>query len=225
MQTPRIPSRRSLYELRLSATHACHLHPPLPYYHSYPSIPFPRGAPYNGNWSAPPQFPSVSLLSWGGAFGNPGDGTARYWMLKLLNDEMRSGPPSGPYAPADADVLVSTTVSGGGAPLSSPFCADVLNLATMSMYCATGVINAITFASYGTPTGSCGSWAVGSCNAPNSTSIVESYCLGKASCTFNADTPTFGDVRWGWGGGRGWGGIGVCVGGGSVAAEGSQLRC
>ena len=85
----------------------------------YPSIPFTRGAPYNGAWTAPPQFPSVSLLSWGGAFGNPGDGTARYWALKLLNDEMRSGPPSGPYAAADADVLVTTTVSGGASPTPS----------------------------------------------------------------------------------------------------------
>ena len=173
----------------------------------YPSIPFPRGPPYNGPWTAPPQYPSVSLLSWGGAFGKPGDGTARYWVLKLLVDEFRAGPPAGTYAPADADVLVNTTVSGGAAPLSSPFCAEVINLAQMSMYCEQGFINAITFASYGTPTGSCGSWAVNpACNAPNSTAIVTAACVGKAACTFYADTPTFGCVR-GGGGRRRRGGV------------------
>jgi len=159
----------------------------------YPSIPFQRGPPYNGPWTAPPQYPSVSLLSWGGAFGNQGDGTARYWVLKLLTDNMKATGQSGTYAPADADVLVNTTVSGGAA-LSSPFCASVINLAQMEMQCPAGVIDAITFASYGTPTGSCGSWAVNaSCNAANSTAIVESFCKGKSYCSFPADTPTFGD--------------------------------
>jgi hypothetical protein len=157
----------------------------------YPSIPFTRGAPYNGNWTAPPQFPSVSLLSWGGAFGQMGDGTARYWSLKLLIDTFAPGAPAG--SAAAPDVLVNTTVTGGGVPVSSPFCAEVLNLDTMSFFCQTGVINAITFASYGTPVGTCGSWSVGACNAANSTAIVEGACLGKSSCSIDADTPVFGD--------------------------------
>ena len=160
----------------------------------YPSIPFARGAPYNGPWTAPPQYPSVSMVSWGGAFGQPGDGTARYWILKLLVDNFKAGPPAGAWAPAQADALVNTSVAGASGPVASPFCASVLNLATLSMYCATGVINAITFASYGTPTGACGSWAVNaSCNAANSTAIVEKACLGQASCSIDANTPTFGD--------------------------------
>ncbi len=159
----------------------------------YPSIPFPRGPPINGNWSAPPQFPSVSLLSWGGAFGNEGDGTARYWTLKLLVDSFAPGPPAGSSLTPDVIVNTSVTTSGGG-PVSSPFCAQVINLDNIEFYCATGVINAITFASYGTPTGSCGSWAVDpTCNAANTTSIVESLCLNKNSCSFAASTQRFGD--------------------------------
>jgi hypothetical protein len=161
----------------------------------YPSIPFNRGPPYNGNWTAPPQYPSVTMLSWGGAFGNAGDGTARYWILKLLGDNFRSGPPGGRFSSADADVILNTSVSGGSSPpLSSPFCADEPNLAVLEMFCATGVIDKILFASYGTPTGSCGSWAVNaSCNANNSVSVVESACLGKSRCSIKTDTPTFGD--------------------------------
>ena len=164
----------------------------------YPSIPFTRGAPYNGNWTAPPQYPSVTLLSWGGAFGNPGDGTARYWVLKLLVDSFTAGPPAGTAAPADADWLVNTSTSGAAAPLSSPFCADEINLSTLTMYCATGVIDAIVFASYGTPTGACGSYAVNaSCNAPTSRAVFERACVGQAACSVQTDTATFGDPCYG----------------------------
>jgi hypothetical protein len=164
----------------------------------YPSIPFQRGPPINGPWTAPPQYPSVSMLSWGGAFGNPGDGTARYWLLKLLVDEFHAGPPGGTYTPAAADQLVNTSTSAAPPPVSSPFCASVLNLDTLSMFCATGVINAITFASYGTPTGACGSYAVNAtCNARNSSAIVSSRCLGKAACAIPATTAVFSDPCYG----------------------------
>ena len=164
----------------------------------YPSIPFTRGPPISGPWTAPPQFPSVSLLSWGGAFGQQGDGTARYWVLKLLVDEFRAGPPAGSFAPSDADVLVATSVSGGGQALASPFCGSALNLSPLSLFCASGVINAVQFASYGTPSGACGSWAVNSsCNSANSTAVVEAACVGLAACTVVAGPPNFDDPCYG----------------------------
>ena len=162
----------------------------------YPSIPFQRGPPINGPWTAPPQYPSVSILSWGGAFGNQGDGTARYWVLDLLLKNFKAVGPAGSFAPADADVLVNTSVTAGSSgPVSSPFCAEVLNVEPITMYCAdAGAQMAITFASYGTPNGGCGQYVVNaSCNTPNSLAIVQGFCNGKQSCTFNADTPTFGD--------------------------------
>ena len=162
----------------------------------YPSIPFQRGPPINGPWTAPPQYPSVSILSWGGAFGNQGDGTARYWVLDLLLKNFKAIGPAGSFAPADADVLVNTSVAAGSSgPVSSPFCAEVLNVEPITMYCAdAGAQMAITFASYGTPNGGCGQYVVNaSCNTPNSLAIVQGFCNGKQSCTFNADTPTFGD--------------------------------
>jgi len=165
----------------------------------YPSINFPRGPPYNGPWTAPPQYPSVSMLSWGGAFGDAGDGTARYFALKLLLEQFRPGPPAGPFPAAAADVLVATNATGGGgAPLASPFCGSVPNLQTLSLFCAAGVISGVTFASYGTPTGACGTWAVNAtCNAPKTSAIVRAACVGKAACSIRADTPTFGDPCYG----------------------------
>ena len=55
-----------------------------------------------------------------------------------------------------------------------------------------GTISDITFASYGTPTGYCGSLAKGSCDAPTSLDVVKGLCVGKASCTVPSNVATFG---------------------------------
>jgi hypothetical protein len=129
--------------------------------------------------NAPPQFPSVALLNW-----TTGAGTARYWVLQLLLDE---------FAPGDA--IVNTTASP---PPASPFCGSIINLSDLTLTCPQGVISEIIFADYGTPTGSCGSWAVNaSCSAANSSSIVSAYCLGQQSCTVPATTAIFGDPCYG----------------------------
>ncbi len=167
----------------------------------YPSIPFNRGPPINGPWTAPPQFPSVSLLSWGGAFGSQGDGTARYWALKLLLDTFRPGPPAGTWAPGEADVLVNTSVVMGPPPAPAPtgaFTGEVLNLDTLTLACSDpgATIASLPFVAYGTPKGTCPSstgWTRGSCDAPNATEIVSKLCLGKASCTVPFTTEIFGD--------------------------------
>ena len=162
----------------------------------YPSIPFQRGPPISGNWTAPPQFPSVTLLSWGGAFGNPGDGTARYWILKLLVDNFRAGPPGGAYSAAEADALVATAVAGGGPPPASPFCGEVLNLDTMDLQCAdAGATLHVLYAEYGTPTGAgCGSWAKNpACTTPNASAIVQGLCEGRNSCSIPFTTAEMGD--------------------------------
>lgn len=127
----------------------------------------------------------------------------RYWVLKMLVDEMKAGAPAGPYSPAEADVLVTTTI---GSSAANPFCGTIINLATLQLACEdpSAVINAIQFASYGTPTGTCGNYAVGSCNAPNSTAIVSSYCLNKNNCSVPATTPIFGDPCYGAYTAAGW---------------------
>lgn len=126
----------------------------------------------------PPQFPSVAMLNW-----TTGAGNARYWVLKLLVDTTAVG-----------DAMPAT----GIAPtLSSPFCGTTINLANLTLTCTTGVIDAITFADYGTETGTCPAYTRGTCTDPNATAIVESYCLGRATCTVPATTPIFGDPCYG----------------------------
>ncbi|WP_198536975.1 BspA family leucine-rich repeat surface protein [Salegentibacter sediminis] len=55
------------------------------------------------------------------------------------------------------------------------------------------VVTAVNFASYGTPTGGEGDYALGWCHAANSQQIVESYALGKNSFTIPATNEVFGD--------------------------------
>lgn len=51
----------------------------------------------------------------------------------------------------------------------------------------------ITFASYGTPDGSCGSFVLGGCHASNSASIVGAAMIGNNSATIAASNGVFGD--------------------------------
>jgi hypothetical protein len=55
------------------------------------------------------------------------------------------------------------------------------------------VFTAVTFASYGTPNGSCGSFTIGSCHAAGSQAIVENALIGNNSGTINANNGVFGD--------------------------------
>jgi hypothetical protein len=49
------------------------------------------------------------------------------------------------------------------------------------------------FASYGTPSGACGAFATGACNASSSVAVVEALCVGRNSCSIPATNATFGD--------------------------------
>ena len=67
--------------------------------------------------------------------------------------------------------------------------------APVSFSCgAGGVFTGVTFASFGTPSGSCAAgFSKGSCDAANSTAILAAACVGKPSCTIAVSTALFGD--------------------------------
>ncbi|XP_022993850.1 beta-galactosidase 16 [Cucurbita maxima] len=52
-------------------------------------------------------------------------------------------------------------------------------------------ISNILFASFGTPSGDCQSYAVGMCHSPNSRAIVEHACLGRAKCVIPISNRNF----------------------------------
>ncbi|EGD76938.1 hypothetical protein PTSG_07279 [Salpingoeca rosetta] len=141
------------------------------------------GSPPIPEWDIPdPQYPSVSMLNW-----TSGEGNARYWVLKLMIEELAPG-----------DKLVHTTMS---TTPHSPLCAKVdghVGYGNVSLMCHEddAVITNITFASFGTPTGTCGHYKTGACDASNTTAIVTAMCKGKRACTV-ASYPTFGDPCYG----------------------------
>lgn len=56
------------------------------------------------------------------------------------------------------------------------------------------VFSSVDFASFGTPTGTCGSYALGGCNSGTTLGYVQSMCLGLATCnTIYVNTAVFGD--------------------------------
>nr|GMC56061.1 beta-galactosidase 3 [Ipomoea batatas] len=69
----------------------------------------------------------------------------------------------------------------------------MLHQAKVHLHCAPGQsISAITFASYGTPLGTCGSFKRGTCHAENSRKILEKECLGRKSCKVAISNTFFG---------------------------------
>jgi len=54
-------------------------------------------------------------------------------------------------------------------------------------------ISSVQFASYGTPTGTCGNFSLGKCIGGSSTAVVVDKCLDRNSCTFPIANNVFGD--------------------------------
>jgi hypothetical protein len=80
------------------------------------------------------------------------------------------------------------------APGANAICGTTKENAALTLACPSGQsIASVGFASYGTPSGSCGSFATGTCNASASVSVVSQACIGKASCSVTANNATFGD--------------------------------
>jgi hypothetical protein len=101
-------------------------------------------------------------------------------------------------APGSYSCACNAGFTGDGA-LCTPVpsdgtCGSTNEAGTIQLTCPAGsVIQQVVFASYGTPTGSCGAFALGSCNASSSASTVSSLCVGQQSCTVSADNSVFGD--------------------------------
>ncbi|XP_021667108.2 beta-galactosidase 5 isoform X2 [Hevea brasiliensis] len=69
----------------------------------------------------------------------------------------------------------------------------MLHHAKVQLRCAPGQsISAIKFASFGTPSGTCGSFQKGTCHAPNAHSSIEKKCIAQESCMVTISSSSFG---------------------------------
>ena len=102
--------------------------------------------------------------------------------------------------------LAAALLFGGAAASGAPFCAQCANGGAppmdntyMRASCddAAATLDAVVFASYGTASGQCPSFASGACNAANSSSVVAAACVGQRTCEVFPNTTTFGDPCFG----------------------------
>src|SRR5215471_8679648 len=69
-------------------------------------------------------------------------------------------------------------------PVLGPVCSTANENGSLDLACPDGqTIASIAFASYGTPSGSCGSFAQGVCDASQTIAIIQNECVGKPSCS------------------------------------------
>ncbi|HSC89634.1 MAG TPA: hypothetical protein VLC09_20265, partial [Polyangiaceae bacterium] len=90
----------------------------------------------------------------------------------------------------------SGTGGGSSGGSSTVLCLTVDEHQSLELTCPEGqVIDAITFASYGMPEGSCSEddLSIGWCDAQTSLGLVEDACLGLASCSMAAENEVFDD--------------------------------
>jgi len=65
---------------------------------------------------------------------------------------------------------------------------------TQTLTCSPGAyIKSIDFASFGTPSGQCGSFSLGSCHANSTASILQNLCIGASYCVIPITSLIFGD--------------------------------
>jgi alpha-L-rhamnosidase len=84
----------------------------------------------------------------------------------------------------------TTKFSGSGA-----MCGSVGEDAALELSCeGGGVFTGVTFASFGTWTGSCAAgFSKGACDAATSVEVITKLCVGKSSCSIQASDSVFGD--------------------------------
>lgn len=69
---------------------------------------------------------------------------------------------------------------------------DYKNNAIVQLKCPINTrISTIKFASFGTPSGTCGSYTTGDCHDPRSISVVQKVCLNKNECTVDLTEESF----------------------------------
>lgn len=78
--------------------------------------------------------------------------------------------------------------------ISQSLCGTANEGNTVTLTAPAGMVfRSVTFASYGTPNGTCGSFTIGACHAANNQSIVETALIGQNSATIAATNAVFGD--------------------------------
>jgi hypothetical protein len=114
-----------------------------------------------------------------------------------------------PSTPAQSCIVSNGSGTVGAGPVTGvtvacanvATCATASENATLTLTCPAGrKILSIDFASYGLPTGMCGSYQINSsCHSATSVSFMTTQCVNQQSCTVSATNANFGDPCYGSG--------------------------
>jgi hypothetical protein len=87
----------------------------------------------------------------------------------------------------------SGMAGGAGAAPGATACGTAAENDSATLTCPAGqIIDSVVFASFGTPTGTCGNFATSSCDASSSAMTIQALCAGKSSCSVPATNSAFG---------------------------------
>ncbi|WP_424493590.1 hypothetical protein [Salinimicrobium sp. GXAS 041] len=94
--------------------------------------------------------------------------------------------------PASTSVKIDESIYNNG--IGPTVCGRVGENGTLNITAPEGnIFTSVIFASYGTPTGTCGSFEKSTCHSTSSQSIVEKLLIGNNTATITANNSTFGD--------------------------------
>jgi outer membrane protein assembly factor BamB len=132
--------------------------------------------------------PATGALLWSGAIGSV------HWESPVIaNGTLYITDESGSLTVFSVPAA-SRDAGAPDATIGSDICATIAERTTQTIKCpAGGTFKQVVFASYGTPTGACGTFKASGCAATASVADVASACVGKGSCTLNASNSVFGD--------------------------------
>ncbi|KAG8085681.1 hypothetical protein GUJ93_ZPchr0010g7893 [Zizania palustris] len=134
------------------------------------------------SFRAPSGQPSQSLYNIPQSFLKPKDN------LLVLVEEMGGNP-----LQITVNTMSITRVCGNANEFSVPSLQSSRKDPQVRLWCQGGKrISAIKFASYGNPVGDCRSFAIGSCHAGSSETVIKKSCLGRRGCSIPIMPAKFG---------------------------------
>jgi hypothetical protein len=138
---------------------------------------------------------SCSVAANNDVFGDPCYGADKALILDVQCSGGTAATPA-PTPVATATPKPTATPAATATPVSAgtDVCASANEGGTATLACPNGsTISSVVYANWGSNSGACGKYAKGSCAAGTSASVVQSACVGKASCAISAINSTFGD--------------------------------
>ena len=146
----------------------------------------PAAAPDSGTANTPPNASQITI----DAIMMPPSTAVAEHTPAAVAPISTAGSPNNTNCPASSGLLGGAR-SECGASGTEPHC-DHSDALTLTCAPGSGVIQSIDFAEWGTPTGVCGAFQPGGCNATASYQVVASQCVGKPSCSIMPNRDLFG---------------------------------